>query len=298
MVDMMEVVEAITQGFISPKQPKVPAPPVFKGQQEGVCIDSFFTKFEKFCKSLYKEDKDAWVQVLPEYLEGEAKILAPAFGSTANYTVKQKLATKYQQVSRLEDGDLQNIFHATKKPGESYEIFAVWLQDLASQWRDTTDGNRQALVRARFLDILELAARQKVNIQFRHEARVVEFQKIVDFVSTLEAIQQSKAVAKAAAIPPREVATERATKVTVAPVDELREGSSRTHAKDVINPKARKCNYCKRPGHLAADCWQKRGLCFKCHQAGHFANACPNAIVGKGPIEKKENSPGRQQCPV
>ena len=298
MADMTEVVEAITQGFISLKQPKVPAPPVFKGQQEGVCIDSFFTRFEKFCKSLYKEDQDAWVQVLPEYLEGEAKSLALSFGSTANYdTVKQKLVTKYRQVSRLEDGDLQNIFHATKKPGESYEIFEVRLQVLASQWQDATDGNRQALVRARFLDILEPASRQKVNIQFGHEAGVVEFQKIVDFVSTLEAVQRSKAAAKAATIPPREVVTEMATKVAVPPVDELRGGSSGARAKDIANQKARKCNYCKRPGHLAADCWQKRGLCFKCHQAGHFTNVCPNPVVVKHPVEKEE-SPGRQQCPV
>ena len=85
--------------------------------------------------------------------------MAYATGSTANYdTVKQKLVTEYQQVSRLEDSDLQNIFHATKKPGESYEIFAVRLQVLVGQWRDATDGNRQALVRARFLDILEPVA--------------------------------------------------------------------------------------------------------------------------------------------
>ena len=80
MADMTEVVEAITLEFISRKQPKVPAPPMFKGQQEGACIDSFFTKFEKFCKSLYREDQDTWVQVLPEYLEGDAKSLALAFG--------------------------------------------------------------------------------------------------------------------------------------------------------------------------------------------------------------------------
>ena len=158
--------------------------------------------------------------------------------------------------------------------------------------------NHQALAWARFLDILEQAARQKVNIQFGHEAGAVEFQKDVDFVSTLKAVQRSKAAAKAAAIPPREVTTEMATKVMVAPMDELREGSSGTRAKDVVNPKARKCNYFKKPGHLAADCWQKRGLCFKCHQAGHFANACPNPVLGKGPVEKKEKIPAQQQCPV
>ena len=114
MADMTEVVEAITQGFISLKQPKVPAPPVFKGQQEGVRIDNLFTNFEKFCMNLYKEDREAWIQVLPEYLEGEAKSLALAFVLNANYDiVKQKLVTKYRDVSRLDDGELQNIFHAT-----------------------------------------------------------------------------------------------------------------------------------------------------------------------------------------
>ena len=79
MVDMTQVVKAITQGFISLKQPKVPAPPVFKGQQECISIDSFFTNFEMFCMNLYKEDREAWVQVLLEYLAGEAKSLDLAF---------------------------------------------------------------------------------------------------------------------------------------------------------------------------------------------------------------------------
>ena len=61
------------------------------------------------------------MQVLPDYLTGELKSLALALGLEANYdTVKQKLVEKYRRESRLDDCEIQNLFHATRKPGESY----------------------------------------------------------------------------------------------------------------------------------------------------------------------------------
>ena len=89
---MAAVVEAITQRFSGLKQPKVPAPPVFRGQQESVHIEVFFAHFEKYCNHVYKEDQKAWVQVLPDYSTGEPKSLALAFGLEANYdSVRQTL---------------------------------------------------------------------------------------------------------------------------------------------------------------------------------------------------------------
>ena len=67
---MAAVVEAITQGFSSLKQPKARDPPVFQGQQESVNIKILFAHFEKYCNHVYKEDQKAWVQVLPDYLTG------------------------------------------------------------------------------------------------------------------------------------------------------------------------------------------------------------------------------------
>ena len=90
---------------------------------------------------------------------------------------------------------------------------------LAAQWRDATDSNRQAIVRARFLDILEPVMRQRVNTQFGNETMAVEFQRIVDFVSNLDTLQHDKSAAKAAAILPVEIATGTATEITVTPVE-------------------------------------------------------------------------------
>ena len=60
-------------------------------------IEIFFAHFEKYCTRMYEEDHKAWVQVLPDYLAGEPKSLALAFGLEANYnTVKEKLVDKYQ----------------------------------------------------------------------------------------------------------------------------------------------------------------------------------------------------------
>ena len=220
MEDMAAVGEAITQGYSSLQQPKVPAPPVFKGQQESVHIEVFFAHFEIFCNHVYRDDQNAWLQVLPDYLAGEPKNLSLVFGLEPNYAqVKQKLVEKYRRASRLGDGEIQNIFHATRKPDESYEMFAIRSHVLAAQWRDATDSNRHAIVRAPFLDILEPVMRQRVNTQFGHETTAVEFQRIADFVSNPEILQQDKAVAKAAAIPPIETATGTSAEIKVTPVE-------------------------------------------------------------------------------
>ena len=59
----------------------------------------------------------------------------------------------------------------------TYEIFAIRLQVLTAQWRDATDSNHQAIVRARILDILEPVMHQRVNTQFGHETMAVELRQ-------------------------------------------------------------------------------------------------------------------------
>ena len=227
------------------------------------------------------------------------KSLALAFGLEANYdTVKQKLVEKYRRASRLDDGELQNIFHATRKPDKSYKIFAIRLPVLAAQWRDATDSNHQAIVWARFLYILEPVMLQRVNTQFGHKTFAVELQRIVDFVSILETLQHDKAVTKAAAIPPVETAMGTSTEITVMAVEITHEKLGGAHPKNAANTKANVCDHCRRPWHLATVCRQKLSLCFNCHKAGHFANVCPNLTVGRGSRNSKVRSPGQQQCPV
>ena len=127
---------------------------------------------------------------------------------------------------------------------------------LAGQWRDATDSNRQAIVRARFLDILEPVMRQRVNTQFGHETMAVEFQRIVDYVSNLETLQHDKAVAKAAAIPRIETATGTSAEITVTSVEITHEKPGGARPKNAANTKVKLCDHCRGPGHRATVCRQ------------------------------------------
>ena len=217
-------------------------------------IEVFFAHFEKYCNHVYKEDQKAWVQVLPDYLTGEPKSLVLAFGLEANYdAVKQKLVEKYRRASRLDDCEFQYIFHAIRKPGKSHKIFTIRLKVLAAQWRDAMDSNCQAIVRAQFLDILETVMHQRVNTRIGYETLAIEFQRIVE--SNLETLQHDKAGAKAAAIPPVETTMEMSTEITVTPVEITHEKPRGAHPKNAANTKAKVCDHCRRPGHLATVCW-------------------------------------------
>ena len=130
---------------------------------------------------------------------------------------------------------------------------------------------------------------QRVNTQFGHETLAIEFQRIVDSVSNQETLQHAKAVAKAAAIPPVDTTTGMSTEMTVTAVEITHEKPGGACPKNAANTKGPDC---RRPGYLATVCWQKLGLCFDCHKAGHFTNVCPNPMVGRGSRNSKERSPG------
>ena len=89
----------------------MPAPVPYKGFDGTIHIDLFFEIFERYCLSAYKETPEAWLQILPNYLEGDAKAVTLAYGLTTPYTtVKEKLQEKFRSRSRLDEDDIHEIF--------------------------------------------------------------------------------------------------------------------------------------------------------------------------------------------
>ena len=60
----------------------IPPPNIFSSSHGS--IDDFLVLFERYCVSIYGEDRLSWLQVLPSYLEGEARNIVLAFGLDRN----------------------------------------------------------------------------------------------------------------------------------------------------------------------------------------------------------------------
>ena len=71
---------------------RIPEPIVYTGVKGSIGIKDFFTKFERYCDDRYRKDLVSWLQILPNYLKGEAELIVAAFGYDAEYGVgKAKL---------------------------------------------------------------------------------------------------------------------------------------------------------------------------------------------------------------
>ena len=87
--DMRKVIKTLARGMGDLKIIKVPPPGIYRGFEDTLQIDTFFEIFERHCQSVYKNSKESWLQVLPNFLSGEGKALTQAYGLTMPYeTVK------------------------------------------------------------------------------------------------------------------------------------------------------------------------------------------------------------------
>ena len=88
-MEMDGILTRLTDAIESMKIVRAPPPSPYIGYGD---IADFFRSFEAYCLALYKQDFQAYLTVLPSFLEGEAKQIAVAYGSAANYrTVKDKI---------------------------------------------------------------------------------------------------------------------------------------------------------------------------------------------------------------
>ena len=71
---------------------KIPPPVKFAGDRGAISVGAFFVAFERFSTREYGVDPISWMQVLPQYMEWEAREMVNAFGHEAKYeVVKQRM---------------------------------------------------------------------------------------------------------------------------------------------------------------------------------------------------------------
>ena len=95
-------------------------------------LPQFFKLFKKYCRNLYGEDTDDWVQVLLSYLRGELRQVAQVLGASVGYDeVKQRLLSEFVVETGVTEKLFTDLLDVTLKENESLKYFLIRLQSMA-----------------------------------------------------------------------------------------------------------------------------------------------------------------------
>lgn len=233
---------------------RIPPPNKFD-KKGGSSIKDFFTEFERYCLTIYKGDHISWLQVLPSFLEGEAKSMVLAFGSSGTVTyqiVKDRLIKEFVDNKTLGKNPIATFFSTTRIPGESLTCFSIRLEAVASKIPDCQGENKATMVKSKFISALPNAILNQLNVQLGYQDSV-DLEQIVRLATIIE----SQTV-----IP----------KTPVSAVVDVVAG-------EPLERTPIRCYGCGELGHIKSKCPQ--GLtCYKCREKGHIARNCKTAIAG------------------
>ena len=121
MEGMEEMVSSLVDAIKDMKVERVPPPVSYTGRGN---LNEFFTSFERYAASLYKEDFASYLQILPSFLTGESKNIV-SFGTGANYhVVKERLRIESNKRT-LGSNSFTDFFATVRLPGESLTCFSI-----------------------------------------------------------------------------------------------------------------------------------------------------------------------------
>ena len=246
---------------------RVPPPSMFTGVGS---IEEFFVAFERYCLALYKGDHVSYLQVLPTFLEGDAKNMVRSFGTGQGVdymTVKAKLIKECSSRSSIGQNNFTDFFSATRIPGETLMCFSIRLKSLAAKVDAASQEGKEIMLKSKFMSVLSATTVRQLEIQFGGGSHTT-LDEIVRLASIFEeAVPMSPVVNYGAGSWPVAAAQPALSQTT-------------QHRANY------KCYNCGEMGHFRADCAapprQKTVTCFKCGQTGHIARSCGVQSGGTG----------------
>ena len=258
---LAQLAEAINNMNVRPS--RLPPPPVCSGQN----IDLFFTQFEKFAGTNYGDDRDVWLQLLPEYLSDEPKQIVRAYGADRTYTyVKSQLVELFTNNALASRGNAYSrFFAASREIGETLRCFGIRLSTLATKIDASVEG-KDVLVRSKFMGSLKPDVANQLKVHLTH-LDACPTAKLIKMASALEDLNSDTAGAFAVSHMEEDVHVIRQNRQSEPP-----------YSSAISNMK---CFSCGRAGHLKRNCplpnretkWENVE-CFRCGKRGHFARNC------------------------
>ena len=146
---MVEALENLSKPHI-----KRPAPNLYNYGECTVTVEEFFLQFERFATSTYGYDLSTHLQVLPNYLTGEAKDIVLAFGPSAHYqTVKECIISDASHRSYMKPVfALADFFEMKRRSHESLCVFSIRLETAAGKLEQVDTSFKKDIVRHMFLE--------------------------------------------------------------------------------------------------------------------------------------------------
>lgn len=280
LVLRMEELAQVIKGM---KADKVPPPAAYSGQREEN-IEDFLVEFEKYVRAIYKDDKSSWVQILPSFLDGEAREIVKAFGRNSVYEeVKKKLVKEFTFKTDLARNEFSRFFSAVRSKDESLVCYSIRLERLADKVGASLD-SKECMIRSKFVSGLPTKVVQQLKMQLGHKDEV-SLGELVRLATILEESEIEKASLEVRVVREKSVFKGAQGEVENRPKELV--GVDREWRREARGPvvEKRRCFICDEEGHLAQDCrWKKRGnegnnfrrreICSFCNEVGHRMQHC------------------------
>ena len=165
-----------------------PVPTIFNGSSDAHGAELFFTQFESYATSLYGIETAVHLQILPNFLDGEPKEIALAYGPSAEYvTVKQRIISEQSRRFSLESNPLTEFFAMKRRPGESLVVLSIRLETALNRIQHLNPDGRKSILHSKLLSLMHPEVVKRIDIQFCNTANVA-LDDIVNLGSQLENI--------------------------------------------------------------------------------------------------------------
>ena len=262
---------------------RVPPPVPYNGFGSA---QSFFTAFEKYAKSIYDNDEQSYLQVLPTFLEGEPKAIVLSFGTTPDVeyrVVRDRVIHEMSTHNSIGSRPYTDFFSAKRLPRESLTCFCIRLEGAAKKVAMASDEARKVMVRSKFVGSLPDMMVQQMTVHLGH-LNAVSLEQVVRLACILESQSGHLGVNAPQSVPAWPL------NAIMSPMMEA--GNQTTYQTNIQSapvpvafptnnqsaPVAFPTNNQSAPvGYETNASGSMEGRkCFSCDQFGHFARNCPN----------------------
>ena len=265
-------------------------------------LKSFFDDFQEYFGNKFYGNKRASCRELGRFLKGDCKDAYDSLGgSQLKYPVmKAKLLEWYksQQVGRGYKRRSE-LKHATLREGETFKLYCMRLQELASRAYPNDDYEVAKQLKKRLLATVPKWFVRCIEKKEEMKSMLGKGKKInwADIIEVAEA--QDKKIKKKKLVDSdvEEVVTQMSS-VKVSSVEQCHAPQmSKNSQSPPPQAQRQRCNYCGWPGHVETQCKRKAGLCFACGGKGHNAYNCPTMETFKPMCSSCQGAHLGMECP-
>ena len=277
MAEIAQVLQNLATTIAGLNVNRVPPPQPYTGLGS---IEDWFVGFERYAEALYQQDFASYLQILPSFLEGEAKNIVLAFGTLSGNqyrTVKDRLVLEMSTRHAVGSNRYTDFFSTKRRPNESLVCYAIRLQSMAEKLPNATNETKAIMTKSKFLGGLPSTIARQVDIHMANNNNAT-LDQIVKLASILESERGCAAVASTqypiafvnSSVDPYLTWNDghndipQLTSVTAPATPNL-----------AIEGRQQQCYVCRATDHFARDCpIGKNTRCYNCHEMGHIAKNC------------------------